>query len=80
MNRLSLLMAQGMRCGHADGKKRCGMYVIGEEQWDSLDAAKEQGLGDRQETIAWMKGYETGYKWGAEGAPLPYVIERAELP
>lgn len=72
--------AQGARCGHIDGKARCGIYVLQEEQFDSLDAAEAQNFNHPGKTTAWMLGYEAGYRVGADGEELDEEIINEELP
>lgn len=72
--------AQGARCGHIDGKERCGSYVLGEEFFDSLGAATIQGFNHDGQTRAWALGYEAGYRVGANGEQLDSDIVNAELP
>lgn len=82
----SRLMCQGMRCGHLEGSSRVGSYVQGEECMQ-LDAGEiergEAGYGKPltpMQALAWINGYEYGYKLGAEGETLPDSVRNAELP
>lgn len=77
--------AQGARCGHIDGQGRVGSYVIGEE----VELSKEafvNGWSPDPDTcpedirLAWLGGYQLGYRIAAEGELLPveyqYPVER----
>lgn len=68
--------AQGMRCGHPDGKTRIGQYVAGEEY---LIEGLEQGYGPEGEQ-QFADGYASGYQHGAAGEPLPSEAVNARLP
>ncbi len=80
--------AQGARCGHGDGWGRCGSYVVCEEVELSREAFANGFTSDpsdpetSQEMIrlAWLGGYQFGYRHAAEGALLPreyqYPVER----
>lgn len=76
---LEACKAQGMRCGHIDGKGRVGVYIMGEE---FLVERRElrQGLANLAGEDAWADGYYAGYRWGAEGKELPDAIKSAPLP
>lgn len=63
------LFAQGARCGHIDGKRRVGQYVIDEEIEVSWDAA-EINTSTFPDANQWSAGYRHGYKLGAEGGAL----------
>lgn len=61
---------QGARCGHIEGRGRAGMYVIGEEESLSYEAAANQKLETSSQTDEWARGYRYGYKRAAEGSEL----------
>lgn len=69
-------VAQGMRCGHIDGKRRNSVYVIGEELL--VDVA-DQGYGTHEQTL-FQFGYEKGYRLGADGSELPADVINAPPP
>lgn len=79
ISHLSACMAQGMRCGHIDGKARCGVYVRGEELL--IDVSDH--MADRRSPAAveaFSNGYAYGYRLGASGEALPDDIVNAPLP
>ena len=78
--RLRACFAQGARCGHIDGKRRCGQYVIGEEYAvtkEDLNQGPRYSMADME---YWADGYYSGYRVGADGEELPADIAHAELP
>lgn len=83
---LDALEAQGARCGHIDGRARCGVYTMGEEHLGSLEAAIANTLERRREwsseacISAWMHGYEAGYRVGADGMELDQETAEHALP
>ncbi len=64
------LFAQGARCGHVDGSRRVGAYVLHEEVEACEVAVEAQGLATLQAASAWGAGYRHGYLLGAEGSAL----------
>lgn len=79
MARFEALRCQGARCGHIDGKARCGAYVLGEELDPSFEAAAINASG-KDDRYWWARGYREGYRLGAEGEPLPVEVEQYEMP
>jgi len=76
------LYAQGARCGHIDGKARCGVYVLAEE-YDASDVAAVNARTDyrsERERLTWTRGYREGYRLGAAGYALAAEVEAAALP
>lgn len=73
--------AQGFRCGHIEGKPRCGCYVTGEEQLDSFYAADNQtNIRNEYERQEWAQGYRHGYRLAAQGDELPTAVAEYPLP
>lgn len=68
--------SQGARCGHLEGRPRCGVYVHGEEYPLSVEAAKNQKQLDSFQQVSWAAGYRVGYLIGASGEPLPEEYAR----
>lgn len=69
--------AQGVRCGHIDGKNRVGFYVTGEEEALSYEA-EENGNSEytlESERESWRNGYCHGYRLGADGELLPLAYQ-----
>ena len=83
---LAALEAQGARCGHIDGRARCGVYVMGEEGLYATTAAIENTLARKREWSsmacieAWARGYRAGYRVGADGMDLDPETVDHELP
>ena len=83
---LAALEAQGARCGHIDGRARCGVYVIGEEHMYSLEAAlantkeRRADWAHQRYVQAWANGYAAGYRVGADGMALDPETMDHELP
>lgn len=80
--RETALAAQGQRCGHIDGKRRCGVYVIGEELLISPEVPENMrsDYRNQRERLFVQWGYEVGYQIGASGEELPDAIREHELP
>lgn len=69
---------QGYRCGHIEGKDRCGAYVIGEETERAWEAATANR--DGIERTAWAEGFAAGYRRGASGEAIPDRFANWSLP
>lgn len=72
------LWAQGARCGHIDGKARCGAYVVGEEF--AVEVTIDPAWRNRFERTCFEGGYCDGYRVGASGEALPDSVVSWELP
>ena len=87
---LNAFEAQGARCGHIDGKCRHGAYVEFEEYENSYTAAHANTVcrvqpgrehwGNLECLHAWQRGYEAGYRVGADGQELDPETVNAPLP
>lgn len=81
---LAALEAQGARCGHIDGKAACGNYTLGMEAMESREAAElntiERGWIAGDCVKAWQRGYEAGFRVGADGEALDAETVNHALP
>lgn len=83
---LNALEAQGARCGHIDGKAACGVYVLDMECAHSEEAAWANTAERRAEwrttacVEAWKRGYEAGFRVGADGMDLDQETIEHVLP